>query len=65
MPISERKNTRIGISKTIPSPAMMVRNKSVYSLTVIIGLNWPLQADQEIQRRRINHLVPEIATRQK
>src|SRR5690242_27844 len=38
-PIKDRKNTRIGISKMTPSPMMIVRNRSVYSPIVIIGLN--------------------------
>src|SRR3954447_22676536 len=39
MPISARKNTKIGISKISPMPRMMLRNNDVYSFTVIIGLN--------------------------
>lgn len=36
-PINARKNTRMGISKMMPNPMMIVRNKSVYSPIVIIG----------------------------
>ena len=39
IPIKPRKNARIGNSKIAPSPIMMVRNRSVYSPIVIIGLN--------------------------
>ena len=36
-PIKDRKKTRIGSSKTTPSPRITVRNRSVYSPIVIIG----------------------------
>ena len=39
MPMSARKNIRIGISKITPRPTMMVRNRELYSLSVIIGWN--------------------------
>jgi len=39
IPISERKKIKIGISNTIPNLRMMVKNRLVYSLTVIMGLN--------------------------
>ena len=43
---------------------MMVRNRSVYSPTVIIGCELAAEADQEVQGRRINHPVAEVSAGQ-
>ena len=63
MPISARKNIRIGISKIRPMPSTMLRKSCVYSPIVIIGWNWRAEVDQKFQRSRVDDPVAEVSAR--
>jgi hypothetical protein len=63
--IRARKKMRSGISKMRPRPTMTVKNSFVYSPICDHGLKALTVADQEIQRRWVDHPVTKEASGEK